>query len=76
MRILGVTPSPGTHLGQERLGSPAATMGPDLRKSEPAALFGHPAESNLGWRNSVQARIGSCNFSPKIRAPVVFQEGV
>jgi len=75
MRILGVTPSPGTHLGQERLGSPAATMGPDLRKSEPAALFGHPAESNLGRRKPEPESVAATSH-PKIRAPVVFQEGV
>jgi hypothetical protein len=48
-RILGVISSPGTRLGCERLGSPAAAMGRLIvRKSEPAALFGHPADTNLG----------------------------
>jgi hypothetical protein len=48
-RILKVTRSPGTRLGCGRLGSPAAAMGQLIvHKSEPAALFGHPADTNLG----------------------------
>ena len=41
---------PGTRKGRERLGCPAASMGmTSVRvRSKPAALFGHPAETNLG----------------------------
>jgi hypothetical protein len=48
MRILEVIPSPGTHLGQERLGGPAASMGRQ-RMPKPVALAGHLAEPTLGW---------------------------
>jgi len=49
-RILEVILSPGTLMGCERLGCLAASMGTisvEVR-SKPAALFGHPAETNLG----------------------------
>jgi hypothetical protein len=50
MRILEVIPSPGTHLGQERLGCPAAAMGTisGQLRAKPAALFGLPADTHLG----------------------------
>ena len=65
MRILKVIVSPGTHLGQERLGRPFAAMGPvsPLRYLD--------ARRNLIWDGRrCQARIGSCNAYPKIRAPI------
>jgi len=48
MRILRARTPPGTHLGQERLGGPSASMG----LKEPGALAGHPAEPTLGWQGT------------------------
>ena len=41
-------------MGCERLGCPPAGMGTNSveARSKPAALFGHPAETNLGWRRA------------------------
>ena len=51
MRILRERTPPGTHLGQERLGGPSASMGWQ-QMPKPAALTGHPAEPTLGWRGT------------------------
>jgi len=49
-RILGEIASPGTRLGCERLGLSGCQYGKDLKEVEIEfdALFGHPADTNLG----------------------------
>lgn len=47
-------------------------MSPAVWKSKPVALFGCPAEPNLGH----QARIGSGNSQPKNPRPRLFHKGV
>src|SRR6266545_1484873 len=49
-RILEVMQSPGTRMGCERWGCPPAGMGSisAQMRLKPAALYGHPAETNLG----------------------------
>ena len=68
---LRVIVSPGTRMGCERLGCPPVgmeTISPQLR-SKSAALFGHPAETNLGLVKPPRARIGTCSSKPKIHVP-------
>ena len=38
----------GNAFGAERSGLSGRRYGTEVRKSEPVALFGHPAETNLG----------------------------
>jgi len=58
-------------MGCERSGCPPAgmeTISPQL-KPKSAALFGHPAETNLGLAWMLRTRIGTCNSKPKIHVP-------
>jgi len=58
-------------MGCERSGCPPAgmeTISPQLR-SKSAALYGHPAETNLGLALMPRARIGTCSSKPKIHVP-------
>jgi hypothetical protein len=71
MRILKMITSPGTHLGQERLGRPFAAMG------AVSPLRYLDARRNLIWDGKTgQARIGSCSSDPQIRAPIKYPKGV
>jgi hypothetical protein len=59
-------------MGCERLGCPPAGMGTisvEVRL-KPAALYGHPAETNLGLATGLpETRIGTCSSKPKIHVP-------
>jgi hypothetical protein len=54
-------------MGWERLGGPPAGMGriSSEVRLQPAALSGHPAETNLGLATGLpETRIGTCSSKP------------
>jgi len=58
-------------MGCQRLGCLPANKGKisvEVRL-KPAALFGHPAENNLGLVNPPRARIGTYSSKPTIHVP-------
>jgi len=70
-RILVVIASPGTRLGWERHGLSGCPYGMDLRmiEIESVALFGHPADTNLGQARDAKSPYRYLQLKPKNPRP-------
>jgi transposase len=75
-RILEVIASPGTRLGQERHGLSGCEYGMDLRLNEieSDALFGHPADTNLGQAHDARSPYRYLQLKPKNPRPNLQKE--
>jgi transposase len=70
-RILGEIASPGTRLGCERLGLSGCQYGKDLKEVEieSDALFGHPADTNLGQARNAKSPYRYLQLKPENPRP-------
>jgi hypothetical protein len=69
--ILGVIASSGTRLGSERPGLSGCQYGKDLKEDEieSDALFGHPADTNLGQAHDAKSPYRQLQLKPKNPRP-------